>query len=134
MIVVDTDVIASFWIKTDRTSAALQARRKDPQWTSVLLWRSELRSVLRQHLLRGTLSYGDCVWIAEKATSMLKGSEYPVVSAAVLKLVEATGHSSYDCEFVALAEALGVQLVTGDRKVARLFPATAVLLEDYVGA
>lgn len=52
-------------------------------------------------------------------------------SADVLKLVERTGHSSYDCEFVAVAEAAGLQLVTGDRAVARLFPNTAVLLEEY---
>ena len=134
MIVVDTDVIAAFWIKTARTPAALQARRRDSQWAAPLLWRSELRSVLRQHLVRGTLTYSDCVWIAEKAAAMLRGAEYPVDTAAVLKLVERTSHSSYDCEYVALAEALGATLVTGDGKVARLFPEVAVLLEDYVGA
>lgn len=132
MIVVDTDVIASFWIKTARTPAALRARRKDPQWVAPLLWRSELRSVLRQHLMRGTLAYSDAVWIAEKAEAMMQGAEFPVGSAEVLKRVEQTGHSSYDCEFVALASSLGVPLVTGDGRVARLFPEVAVLLESYV--
>ncbi len=87
MIVVDTDVIASFWIKTERTPAAIRARRKDPQWCASLLWRSELRSVIRQHLLRGTLGYADCVWIAEKAEAMMRGAEYASQSESVLKLV-----------------------------------------------
>ena len=132
MIVVDTDVIASFWIKTERTPAAIRARRKDPQWCAPLLWRSELRSVLRQHLLRATLSYSDCLWIAQKAEAMLRGAEYAAETASILKLVEETGHSSYDCEYVALAMSLGVPLVTGDAKVARLFAEVAIRLEDYV--
>lgn len=132
MIVVDTDVLAAFWIKTNRTGAALRARRRDADWIVPLLWRSELRSVLRQHLVHGTLGFADALWIMEKAETMMTGREYAVRSADVLKLVERTGHSSYDCEFIALAEAEGVRLVTGDRRVARLFPNVAVLLEDFV--
>ena len=71
------------------------------------------------------------MWFAEKAEADLRGRERPVESAAVLGLVERTGHSAYDCEYVALAEAEGVRLVTGDRAVARLFPTTAVLVEDF---
>ncbi len=132
MIVVDADVIASFWIKSARTDVALQARRRDADWIVPLLWRSELRSVLRQHLVRGTLGFADAVWIAEKAEGMMEGREYAVRSVDVLKLVKRSGHSSYDCEYVALAEAEGVRLVTGDRAVARRFPDVAVLLEDFV--
>jgi predicted nucleic acid-binding protein len=137
VIVVDADVIASFWIKTARTDAALQARRSDADWIAPVLWRSELRSVLRQHLVRGTLGFADAVWIADKAEAVMEGREYVVRSADVLKLVERTGRSgtsasSYDCEYVALAEAEGVWLVTGDRAVVRRFPNVAVLLEDFV--
>lgn len=131
MIVVDADVLAAFWIKSGRTDAALRTRRRDADWIVPILWRSEMRSVLRQHLVRGSLGFADAVWIAEKAEAMLQGREYTVESRDVLKLVEQTGHSSYDCEYVALAEAEGLQLVTGDRKLARLFPNTAVLLEDF---
>lgn len=131
MIVVDTDVVANFWIKTARTEAAHGARRRDADWIAPVLWRSEFRSALRQYLLRGLLGFADALWIAEKAERMMAGSEYSVRSTDVLKLVERTGHSSYDCEFVAVAEAEGLQLVTGDRAVARLFPNTAVLLEKY---
>lgn len=131
MIVVDADVVAAFWIKSGRTDAALRTRRRDADWIVPILWRSELRSILCQHLIRGSLDFADAVWIAEKAEAMLRGREYTVESHDVLKLIEQTSHSSYDCEYIALAEAEGLQLVTVDRKLARLFPNAAVLLEDY---
>lgn len=132
MIVVDTDVLAAFWLNTTRTAAAEQARRKDPNWIAPVLWRAELRSVLRQYMVSDLLTYADALWIAEKAEAVMRQCTYTTKAADVLKLVERTRHSSYDCEYVALAEAEGVALVTGDRKVARLFPTVAVLLEDFV--
>lgn len=52
---------------------------------------------------------------------------------AVLHLAGASGRSAYDCEFVALAEALGVRLVTADRELTRSFPDRAISLEDFAG-
>lgn len=132
MIVIDADVLASFWIKTDRTAAAQQARRRDADWVAPVLWRSELRSVLRQYLVRELMGFADAVWVTEKAEAMMAGREFAVRSTDVLKLTYRTGHSSYDCEYVALAEAEGVPLVTGDRRLAQRFPDIAVLLEDFV--
>jgi predicted nucleic acid-binding protein len=40
----------------------------------------------------------------------------------VLRLVETTGHSAYDCEYVALTQRLGVVLVTGDKRLPVSFP------------
>jgi len=131
MIVVDTDVIAAFWLKIVRTPDALQVRRLDPVWVAPVLWRSEFRSVLRQYMASGHLGYSDAVWIADKAERSMRGREYAVETADVLKLVARTGHSSYDCEFVALAEALGVRLVTGDRRVASLFSGIAEAMEEF---
>ena len=131
MIVVDADVLASFWIKSPRTDAALRVRARDADWIVPVLWRSELRSILRQHLIHGSLGFADAMWIAGKAEAMLQGREYTVSSHAVLKLVHQTGHSSYDCEYVALAEAKGVKLVTGDRRLTRHFPDLALLMEDF---
>ena len=90
--------------------------------------------MLRQYLVGGLLSISQARWYAQKAEAMLLSRERPVETSDVLKLVERTGHSIYDCEYVALAEAEGVRLVTGDRKVARLFPNVAVLLEDFASA
>jgi predicted nucleic acid-binding protein len=131
MIVVDTDVIASFWIKTTRTDVAVSVRRRDPDWFAPVLWRSEFRSVLRKYMVAGHMSYDDAVQIAQLAVRSFRGKEFMVDSDAVLRLVEKTGHSSYDCEYVALAQALDLNLVTGDRRVADLFGEVAVLMERF---
>jgi|GEM_PF-6332472 len=44
-----------------------------------------------------------------------------------------SGHSSYDCEYVALAQHLGLTMVSGDRRLVQKFPETAVLLEEFAG-
>ena len=132
MIVVDTDVISYFWLDAARTEAARRARRKDADWVAPHLWRSEFRSVLRAYLNADLLSYSEATWYAEKAEQDLYGHEYDVTTADVLKLVEQTGHAAYDCEYAALAQALGAALVTGDKRLPELFPGTAVLLEDFV--
>ncbi len=133
MIVADADLIAAFWIQSARTPAARRVRRRDASWVVPPLWRSEFRSVLRQHLVGGRITLAQARWFAEKAEADLAGRERAVESAAVLGLASRTQHSTYDCEYVALAEAEGVRLVTGDRAVARLFPGVAVLIEDFAG-
>ena len=131
MIVVDTDVIAAFWLPTERTKYAVQLRRRESNWIAPILWRSEFRSVLRKYLVQGQLTLAECLWVSDRAEGMLRGREYGVKTPDVMKLVQRTGHSSYDCEFVALALAKGIKLVTGDHKLCRLFPDTAIALDSY---
>lgn len=76
----------------------------------------------------------DALWHAEQAERDLRRKEHEVHSADALRLVARTGRAAYDCEYVALADSLGVPLVTGDREVVRHFPKTAVLLEDFADA
>ena len=71
-------------------------------------------------------------WFASKAEAMLHRHERSVRTDDVLKLIEETRHSSYDCEFVALAQAHGVPLVTLDKRLTKLFPATATYLSAFV--
>lgn len=131
MIVVDNDVISYFWLEATRTEAARRARKKDTDWIAPYLWRSEFRSVLQQHMRVKGLPYSEALRYAEKAERDMQGSEFSVKTPDVLKLVDQTGHSAYDCEYVALAQAMNVKLVTGDRDLPARFPDTAVLLEDF---
>jgi predicted nucleic acid-binding protein len=55
-------------------------------------------------------------------------AEHEVDSRLVLELVRDSDCSAYDCEFVALAMALGVKLVTMDAKLLKAFPKYAVAL------
>ena len=55
-----------------------------------------------------------------------------VASPDVLTLAIQSGCTAYDCEYVALAEALNVPPITEDREILRAFPARAVSPEQFV--
>lgn len=125
MIVVDTNVLAALFIGTDSTPRAEALLGADAEWASPLLWRSEFRNVLAGVMRRGSTDAPGARRIAATAESFMRGREYTVESAHVLALVARSRCSAYDCEFVALAEDLGVGLVTGDRQVLAAFPEIA---------
>jgi predicted nucleic acid-binding protein len=133
MIVVDNDVISYFWIQmeTERSGYARRARARDTVWVAPRLWRSEFRNVLRAYMAGGYMTFAEAIAIARDAEADLANQTYEVDTRDVLRLVDSTGHSAYDCEYVALAQTLDVPLVTGDRRLPDLFPETAVLLEDF---
>ena len=76
------------------------------------------------------ISLSRAVAIQSEMESLLDEREYEVASLDVLTLANMSDCTAYDCEFVALARHLGVALVTTDRRLARSFPDTAVLLTD----
>jgi predicted nucleic acid-binding protein len=55
----------------------------------------------------------------------MDGNEQMVDSRAVLRLAMQSRCSAYDCEYVAVAEAAGVPLVTNDRQILKEFPSIA---------
>lgn len=132
MIVADTNLIAYFFLTGDFSEQAEKAYQKDPQWAAPLLWRSELRSVLTKYLRQNILTLADASQIMAEAETLLAEEEYSVRSTDVLRLVAHSACSAYDCEFVALAQDLGVHLITMDQKVIKEFPATALSLEQFI--
>jgi len=97
-----------------------------------LLWRSELRNVLALYLRQGLLDFDAAYAIQTEAESLLAGREYDAGSLEVLPLAASSGCSGCDCELVALAEFLGVRLITADRQVLRKFRATALSSKSAV--
>jgi predicted nucleic acid-binding protein len=131
VIVVDTNIIAYLLLPGDWTTMAEKAARKDV-WCAPLLWRSEFRNVLAFYLRRRAISFEDAARQMEAAEHLLRGREYAVTSSAVLDCVRRSNRSAYDCEFVTLAEDLGIRLVTTDEPVVKEFPRVTVHLRDYV--
>ena len=125
MIVVDTNVLAYLWLPGERTKAAERLLKKDPDWNAPILWRSEFRNVLAGCLRRGDVSLETALQIAEGAEGQMHGREFSVPSPQVLARVEGSECSAYDCEFVVLADELGVSLVTSDVRLLKSFPAVA---------
>lgn len=131
MIVVDTNVIAYLLLPGVHSEAARAAIATDAEWAAPLLWRSEFRNVLALYLRQRHLTLPESVELQNAAESLLSGREYSIDSEAVLSLANRSARSAYDCEFVALARALGVPLVTSDHQILASFPDTTIALTSF---
>lgn len=133
MIVVDTNLIGYLFLESEHSTLAEQVLLKDAEWAAPLLWRSEFRSVLALYLRKGWLSLEYCIAAMGEALNLMTDLEYDVDSQRVLRLVTLSACSAYDCEFVALAQELGVPLVTADRQILNHFPAVAMPPNVFLG-
>ncbi len=132
MIVVDTNVIAYLYLPGDYTDLAEHLLIQQPDWCAPLLWRSELRNVLAHYLRKKILSFDQIFAIQTEAEALLSAKEYELDTYNVLRLVENSDCSAYDCEFVVLAKKLNTHLITMDKKVLTAFPDIAVSLPKAV--
>ena len=131
MIIVDTNVIAYLIVPGETTETAEAVRERDPLWAAPWLWRSEMRNLLTLYVRRGILTLTEVQDHMASAEELLSGREYGVSSDEVLGLAAASGCTAYDCEFVCLAEWMGVPLVTSDKKVLAAFPDLAISLQSF---
>ncbi len=131
MIVADANLIAYLILPGERTEQAEAVLLADPVWVVPSLCASELRSVLSRQIRAGNLTLNQAAAAMDRAVTLIGGREGPVDSRDVLALAQRSGCSTYDCEYVALAVALGANLVTSDKAVLKAFPAVAVSLEKF---
>jgi predicted nucleic acid-binding protein len=131
VIVVDTNVLVYLLLPGEHTEQAERILRRDPVWAAPLLWRSEFRNVLAVYMRQGRLSLDQALQLMDNAELLLQGREYTVSSVRVLSLVAGTRCSAYDGEFVALAQDLGLSLVTSDARLLAEFPATAIAMDMF---
>ena len=125
-VVVDTNVLAYYWLPGARTEEAVALRRSTDHWYVPKLWRSEFRNVLAGLLRRKVMGPGAAKALVRAVEAELADFEREVDSIAVIDLVSGSDCSAYDCEFVALARSMGVPLVTEDKRVRRGFSDVAV--------
>lgn len=132
MIVVDTNILAGHCLRGPLSGNTELLLQLDPEWAAPALWRSEFRNVLCGYLRRGLIDLDKAGEIIADAGESLKGGEHTVSDRAVLELVARSKCTAYDCEFVALADALGVVLVTEDKDVLKAFPRQCRSLTDAI--
>ena len=132
MIVVDSNVVAYCWLNGPKTEIAQRVRLQDSDWHVPVLWRSELRSILGGYVRRSDLSIKQATAVMQRIEAELQGQEHIVESDDVLKLLNTSDLSAYDCEFVALARAVGARLVTEDRAILKAFPKESLSMEAFV--
>lgn len=131
MIVADATLITHLCVDGDFTSLAEAVLKQDPAWVAPMLWRSEVRSALASYLRQGWMDLESITVSWHIAEEVIAGREYSVDARKVLELVARSKCSAYDCEYVALAQELGVTLVTADRQLLKAFPKIAASLEKF---
>ena len=131
MIVADNSLLVYFWLPSDFAELAEAVKDRDKVWASPILWRSEFRNVLAGYLRRKTLTEAEANAAYLNVQKDLGANEYSVPTERIIKLVLASDCSAYDCEYVALAQDLGVPLVTADKQILRAFPKIAVSMEKF---
>jgi len=132
MIVADTSIISYLLLPATYTESADALYKIDSGWTAPTLWKSEFRNVLALYLRKNIITLDKALQLQEAAETIMAQNEFDVTSSQVLALVNESNCSSYDCEFVALANHLNTQLVTQDKKVLREFPSTAISIKDFL--
>ena len=125
MIVADTNLIVYLLMEGDRTDEVEAFYLREPDWSAPLLWRSEFTNVLSTYLRAERLDFSVCLELMEAAESIFGDSTFSIPTPRTLDVSKRTGLSGYDSEFIALAEDLGVPIVTYDRKILRACPQLA---------
>ena len=131
MIVADNNVLVYFWLPSEFAELAEAAKALDEVWAAPILWRAEFRNVLAGYLRRKLLTENEANVAYLNVQKDLGANEYSVPTERIIKLVLASDCTAYDCEYVALAQDLGVPLVTTDKQLLKAFPKTAVALEKF---
>ncbi len=132
MIVVDTNVVAYAVLPGARTPAALALAERDPAWMAPYLWRYELRNVLATLMRTRGLTLAQALAAFAIAEQLVTDAAVQPASEVCLRAAARGGVSAYDAEFVCVAEALGVMLVSADRRLVRAFPGRVVSLEELL--
>lgn len=126
MIVVDTNIIAHYWLPSDQKKLSFEVYKQDSEWVAPLLWASEFRNVVSLYLRKEVIDFNLALVTLQESERFVKGREFRVETLKVLNYINKSVCSSYDCEFVSLAADLSVPLVTFDKKILREFSEIAI--------
>ncbi len=132
MIVADTNLLVYLMVAGEFTRQAEQVYERDSQWAAPPLWRSEFRNAMASYVRRGRLKLHDAIDKTAAAEALMEGQDIQIDSVRVLVLAAESGCTAYDCEFVAVAQDLGVPLVTSDDRVLSKFKSVAVSMQAFI--
>lgn len=131
MIVVDTNLVAYAVLPGERTADALALAERDPEFAPAL-WRRELRNVLATLMRVRRLPLAHALGAFHAAERLVMDATIEPSTEQCLRLAARGRVSAWDAEFVFVAEALGLPLVTADKRLARAFPGLVVPLHESI--
>ncbi|MEO7724532.1 MAG: type II toxin-antitoxin system VapC family toxin [Chthoniobacterales bacterium] len=134
MQLVDTNIVAYLLIDGDHTAAALELRRRDSDWRSESFLLVEFTNVLASSIASKRMTLSQARDFLTAAVTLLDGRLGRLSHLSVLEASVRYRVSAYDGRFLALAERLGLPLVTEDAKLRRAAPALTQSLDEALRA
>jgi predicted nucleic acid-binding protein len=122
VIIVDTNVVAYLLIEGENTPHAEAARSRDADWRVPSLFVHEWLNVVTAHVRGNLFDRDHAVRTYRRGLSLVTVDVAMPDPLRILNLHMRSGCSSYDCQFIAIAEDLNVKLVTADHELLRAFP------------
>lgn len=133
MIVVDTNILSYYFIKSEKTDLAQSIQEKDPDWLVPAFWKYEFLNVLSKYSRFNGMTLDESKALFSEALDILLGKEAQTNPENVLELSIGKGITVYDAEYISLAISLACKLVTADKELLKKFPGVAISMEDFTG-
>jgi predicted nucleic acid-binding protein len=131
MLLVDTNIIAPFYVRSARSAAVAELFARDAVWRTEPLALIELSNVLITYERARYITAATARDCLNRAAAFLQPHLFRVSHQAALDAALRYGTTAYDGRFLALADQLGSRLVTED---ARLRAAAPRLTQSIAGA
>lgn len=132
MIVGDTNLLIYLSVESEFTALARRVNAADPEWIFPPVARSEVANVLTTLVREKWISKSAACATLERVEPRLLARSRDVSMRDAMAVALAHHVSAYDAQFVVLARALGVLLVTADTRLQRQFPGLAISMQEFV--
>jgi len=134
MIAVDSNILAYLLIDGARTSEARLLLERDPDWHSDAFALVELTNILATTIRVGQIDVSRATTALVEAQAVIDAGLHAVAHAEALTLANRFGVSAYDARYLGVALALGVPLVSEDRRLRTAAPNLTQSLAEALSA
>ena len=134
MIAVDSNILAYLLIDGGKTTEARSLLERDPDWHSDAFALVELTNILATTIRAGRLDVSRATIALVEAQAVIDAGLHAVAHAEALTLANRLRVSAYDARYLGVALALGVPLVSEDRRLRRAGPDLMQSLADALAA
>lgn len=134
MIAVDSNILAYLLIDGGRTAEARMLLERDPDWHSDVFALVELTNIFATSIRAGQLDFSRATNALAEAQALIDPGLHAVAHAETLILANRFRISAYDARYLGVALALGVPLVSEDRRLRKAAPELTRSLADAIAA
>ena len=132
MVLVDTNVIAPLYVRSARTEAVEELFARDAVWRTEPLALIELSNVLITYERSRYITAATARDCLNRAAAFLQPHFFRVSHQAALEAALDYRVTAYDARFLALADQLGIRLITEDARLRAAAPALTQSLAEVL--